>query len=485
MTDDELIGEAHLRHIVESAMDAIITIDAEQRIVLFNPAAQRMFRCSFTDALGRPIDRFIPERFRHAHRGHIETFGRARVTNRRMGALGTVIGLRADGDEFPAEASISQFETSTGKFFTVIVRDITERTRAEEALEASDARFKAFMDNSPTIAFLKDTRGYYVYVNRPFELYLNKPAAEVLGKSVFEVWPPTIAHTLHDHDSKVLVADAAVEQIEAIPDAEGELRQWLVLKFPVRDAAGTRYVGGVGLDITQRKKLEEQLRQTERLAELGTLASGMAHEIGTPMNVILGRAEYLMRRTQEEQTKKGLETIVVQVERITKIMNQLLTFARRRPSERRAMDLRRTIEDCLEVLSERLARHHVQADTAIPPDLPPVHADPDLMSQVFLNLFINAVHAMPNGGTLRVEAQQANEQITLKVADTGHGIPQEHLPKIFDPFFTTKEVGKGTGLGLTVVHGIIREHGGLISVASQPGLGTTFTLALPVAVTTG
>lgn len=355
MVDNDLIGEAQLRHIVESAMDAIITVDAEQRIVLINPAAQRMFRCSAKDALGSPVDRFIPERFRRAHQGHVETFGRTRVTNRRMGMLGSVIGQRADGDEFPAEASISQFDTPTGKFYTVILRDISERRR-----------------------------------------------------------------------------------------------------------------------------IEEQLRQTERLAELGTLASGMAHEVGTPMNVILGRAEYLMRRTQEEQTRKGLETIVAQVERITKIMNQLLTFARRRPSERRAMDLRRIIEDCLEVLSERLARDHVQADIAIPSDLPPVHADPDLMSQVFLNLFINALHAMPNGGTLRVEGQRSNDQITLNVVDTGEGIPREHLLKIFDPFFTTKEVGKGTGLGLTVVHGIVQEHGGTIAVSSQPGHGTVFTLTLPL-----
>jgi PAS domain S-box-containing protein len=481
MTDDELIGEAHLRHTVESAMDAIITIDAEQRIVLINPAAQRMFRCAAKEALGQPIDQFIPERFRPAHQGHIKTFGQTRVTTRRMGALGSVMGLRTDGEEFPAEASISQFETSVGKYFTVIVRDITQRQRAEEALQESEARFKAFMDNSPAVAFLKDSQGRYVYINRQFEVHLNKPAAEVLGKSVFEVWPPDIAHQLHDRDAQTLVGDAPSEQIEVLPDQEGEPHLWLVLKFPVRDAAGKRYVGGVGLDITHRKALEEQLRQTERLAELGALASGMAHEIGTPMNVILGRAEFLMRKTQEEQTKKGLGTIVAQVERITKLMNQLLTFARRRPSERGAMDVGRTVDTCLEILSERLARHHVMVDSRIPPDLPPIHADQDQMSQVFLNLFINAVHAMPEGGRLRITAKPTGKHVTVTVADTGHGIPEEHLTKIFTPFFTTKEVGKGTGLGLTVVHGIMQEHGGTITVESQKGKGTAFTLTLPMA----
>ncbi|MDE3035180.1 MAG: PAS domain S-box protein [Nitrospirota bacterium] len=482
MGNNEPIDEAHLHHIVESAMDAIITIDAGQRIVLFNPAAQQMFRCTAKDALGQPIDRFIPERFRRAHQGHVETFGHTRVTNRRMGLLGSVMGLRADGDEFPAEASISQFETSAGKFFTVILRDITARKRAETALQESEDRFKAFMDNSPAVAFLKDSQGHYVYVNRQFEVHLNKPAAEVLGKSVFEVWPPDIAHPLHDRDAQTLITDAANEQIEILPDRSGELHQWLVLKFPVRDATGKRYVGGVGLDVTHRKRLEEQLRHTERLAELGTLASGMAHEIGTPMNVILGRAEFLMRRTQEEQTQKGLETIVAQVERITKLMNQLLTFARRRPSERGPMDVGRAVDTCLEILSERLARHHVKVDKTIPPDLPPVHADSDQMSQVFLNLFINAVHAMPEGGRLRIAAEPTGNHVTITVADTGHGIPEEHLTKIFTPFFTTKEVGKGTGLGLTVVHGILQEHGGTITVDSQKGQGTTFTLMLPISL---
>jgi signal transduction histidine kinase len=236
--------------------------------------------------------------------------------------------------------------------------------------------------------------------------------------------------------------------------------------------------------LTQKKRdlqeTQEQLRQTERLAELGTLASGMAHEIGTPMNVILGRAEYLMQRTQEETTKKGLETIVAQVERITRIMNQLLTFARRRPLERQPLDLKRTVEDCLEVVRERLGRHRIETETHFAPSLPPVHADADHMSQVLLNLVINAVHAMPEGGTLRIGLEPVKGHVRMTVADTGHGIPQDALPRIFDPFFTTKEVGKGTGLGLTVVHGIVQEHGGTITVESEPNRGTTFTVLLPV-----
>jgi PAS domain S-box-containing protein len=353
---DVTSGALRLEGIVQSAMDAIISVDEEQRIVLFNQAAERMFQCPAAEAIGRSLDRFVPTRFRDAHKEHIRTFGKTGVTNRRMGALGRIAGLRANGEEFPVEAAISQVGIGGHKYFTVILRDITEGMR-----------------------------------------------------------------------------------------------------------------------------LQDQLRQTERLAEMGTLASGMAHEIGTPMNVILGRAEQLMRKTQEETTKKSLEVIVAQVERITKIMNQLLTFARRKPSERRRVNLGQTLDDCLEVLQERIRRDRVRVESRYETLLHPVHvhADPDQMSQVFLNLFINAIHAMPDGGTLRISLEQAGDHVRAVIADTGHGIPQEDLSKIFNPFFSTKEAGKGTGLGLTVVHNIVQEHGGSISVESEPGAGTTFTVTLP------
>lgn len=355
----ELTSSAlRLDGIVQSAMDAIITVDDNQKIVLYNRAAEKMFQCPEAEAIGQSIGKFIPQRFREAHHQHIHVFGRSGTTSRRMGTLGTITGLRANGEEFPAEASISQIATDGNKYFTVILRDISERQR-----------------------------------------------------------------------------------------------------------------------------IEQQLRQAERLAEVGALAAGMAHEIGTPMNVILGRAEQLMRKTQEEVTKKSLGVIVAQVERITKLMNQLLTFARRKPSERRAVNLGQVLNDCLEVLQERIRRARIRVESNYETILRPVHvhADPDQMSQVFLNLFINALHAMPDGGTLRIDLQRINNHVKATVADTGQGISKEDLPRIFAPFFTTKEVGQGTGLGLTVVHGIIEEHGGTIAVESEPGAGTIFTITLPAA----
>jgi signal transduction histidine kinase len=227
----------------------------------------------------------------------------------------------------------------------------------------------------------------------------------------------------------------------------------------------------------------QQLRLTERVAELGTLAASMAHEIGTPMNVILGRAEMLLQRTDDETMKKGLTIITVQVERMTRLMNQLLACARRDPPNFRPVDLRDVIKNCLDAVEERLNQHGVQVISEQDEELPHIRADSDLMMQVLLNLVLNAVQAMSETGTLRVTAVCDGEQyIKLTIADTGHGIPSDILPNIFEPFITTKERGKGTGLGLAVVLGIVQEHGGSITVTSTPRQGTTFTLLLPRAV---
>jgi signal transduction histidine kinase len=178
--------------------------------------------------------------------------------------------------------------------------------------------------------------------------------------------------------------------------------------------------------------------------------------------------------------KKGLATIVTQVERITKVINQLLTFARRRTPERRAVDLGEIVDDSLEMFQERIARSRITVDKSIESSLPPVHADRDQLIQVLINLVMNSLHAMPEGGRLRLSLAREGSHVCLGVSDTGHGMPEEIRSKVFEPFFTTKDFGKGTGLGLTVVKGIIEEHGGTIFVESVVDKGTTFWIRLPL-----
>ncbi len=605
-----LVSRLRLEGIIESAMDAILTVDESQKIVLFNRAAEQMFGCSAREALGQPLDRFLPSRFRKAHHHHVQTLGRSGTTSRKMGNLGTVVGLRLNGEEFPIEAAISHLDVEQKQYYTVILRDVTDRKRAEEAHQESQRQLTTLIGNLPGFVYrcrnnrewtfeylsegVSDLTGYTVQEyrvqrsisygdtthpddrervwqevqaaithHRPYETTYRILTKSKEVKSVWERGEGIYAqdgtlsylegfvtditerkraeHLLRQseeryrrliaispyaivviRDGRIFFAnDQAITLFGAVkadeilgrpvmdrfhPDYHLAIRERIhelvegraqvpMLEEKIVTLSGrsvdaevsaARFVDEEGpailimlRDISERKRLQEQLRTTERIAELGTVASGMAHEIGTPMNVILGRAEYLMDRVTEEPIKKGLQTIITQVERITRVMNQLLSFARRKAPKRGALDLRHVLEDSIEMFRERLARSHIQVELLFADPCPMVLADADQMSQVIINLVMNAVHAMPDGGTLRVGLVLEPQMVKLTIADTGHGIPREIIRKIFDPFFTTKEFGKGTGLGLTVVKGIIEEHQGSVTVDSEEGRGTTFTILLP------
>ena len=475
-----LRSNLRLESILQSAMDAIVTVDSDQKVVLFNQAAERMFQCPVTEAIGQTLERFIPARYRETHHRHVESFGRSGVTSRKMGELGTVTGLRADGEEFPVEAAISHNTVDGKRFFTVILRDITESKQAERLLRQSEERYRRLISVSP-LAVIVNRGNRVIFINDAgVRLFGAVKAEEILGKSPVDLFHPESRALVGKRISQLLEGSPSVPVVEEkIVTLDGTSVDVEVNAARFMDEEGPAVVAMIW-DVSERKRLQEQLRRTERIAELGTLASGMAHEIGTPMNVILGRAEYLMDRVKDEPVKRGLQTIVVQVERITRVMNQLLAFARRKSPDRGSVALKAIIENSVEMFQERMARNRVLVELKAEEPCPNVLADTDQMSQVLINLIMNAVHAMPDGGTLRIGLAQENDMAKLTVADTGHGIPQEALKKIFEPFFTTKEFGKGTGLGLTVVKGIIEEHQGSIAVESVAGGGTTFTILLPV-----
>ena len=347
----------------------------------------------------------------------------------------------------------------------------------------SEQQFRLIVEAAPNGMLLIDERGTMVMVNASALHQFGYEREELLGQPV-EMLIPGPSRSEHlQHRVGFMQAPQARSmgggrELFALRKDGSEFAVEIGLT-PIQTAKGMGVVASV-VDISERKRLEMQLRRAERLAELGTLASGMAHEIGTPMNVILGRAEYLLQRAADEGMKKGLATIITQVERITKVMNQLLAFARRRTPERRAVDLAKIVDDSLEMFQERIAQSHITVDKTIESALPPVHADQDQLIQVLINLVMNSFHAMPEGGRLGLSLAREGSHVRLEVADTGHGMPEEIRAKVFDPFFTTKEFGKGTGLGLTVVKGIIEEHGGTITLESAVEKGTTFTIRLPL-----
>jgi signal transduction histidine kinase len=238
-------------------------------------------------------------------------------------------------------------------------------------------------------------------------------------------------------------------------------------------------------DITERVELETQLSQADKLSSIGLLAAGVAHEVNTPLAVISSYAQMLSKQLQGDEKKFAvLDKITRQTFRASEIVNNLLNFSRTSATEFSDVDLNRVILDTLSLLEHQFKTSRIRVHDELSPHLPRIQGNPGRLQQVFLNLFLNAKDAMPEGGTLRV-ATSNGDGVSVVVSDTGTGISQEHIRRIYDPFFTTKTAPqdgqrRGTGLGLSVTYGIIQEHAGKIRVESAPEEGTTFYLDFPL-----
>jgi signal transduction histidine kinase len=234
-------------------------------------------------------------------------------------------------------------------------------------------------------------------------------------------------------------------------------------------------------DIEQLRQLNEQLIRTEKLAAMGTLAAGVAHEVNNPLASISSLIQMMQaRKSLDEETTEKLKLISTQIGRITQVTKDMMDFARVRPAAKSSVDVNTVIDTSLRLASFDKSFQNLSLRKIFEKNLPPVYADNDQLQQVFLNLFLNARDAMPGGGELFIKTSNSNDEIKIEIADTGIGIEASHLKQIFDPFFTTKTAGKGTGLGLAVCYGIITAHGGKIEVESNEHRGTTFYIALPI-----
>jgi two-component system, cell cycle sensor histidine kinase and response regulator CckA len=477
--------------IISSAMDAIITVDDAQRVTLFNAAAEKMFGVAAAEALGQPLDRFIPDRFRAAHRGHVRAFGQTNTSRRRMGALGRVFGLRAGGEEFPVEASISKIEVDGRQFFTVILRDVTEQQRAEERLREQ----AALLDYARDAIIVRDLDHRVLFWNRSAERLYGWSAAEAVGRSVKE---------LIYRKNDAAFAEAARAALAA-GEWVGELRQHdrdgreLVVESRwalVRGGDGRpKSVLVINTDVTERKKLEAQFLRAQRLESIGTLASGIAHDLNNILSPILTGLQLLQLKSADAESQRWLSMLLANAERGGELVQQILSFARGFGGERIQLQPKHLVKEVVRMMRETLPKSiEVKAD--VPNDLVCILGDATQLHQVLMNLCINARDAMPRGGALKVEAANVfldesysrlqmdikpGRYLCLTVSDTGVGIPPEIINRIFDPFFTTKPHGQGTGLGLATVQGIIKSHGGFINLYSEVGRGTEFKIYLPEA----
>jgi two-component system, cell cycle sensor histidine kinase and response regulator CckA len=378
-----------------------------------------------------------------------------------------------------------------GSLISTIV-DITERKLWEETLRHSQQRFAAFMHYLPGIAFIKDLNGKYVYYNDASWTRFEKHPEEIIGKIDDEIWPAEDAARYRANDASVIETGRPVEFVEPVAQADGQ-HSWLIYKFPISESGKVALVGGIGIDITERRVLEEQLTQARKMEALGRLAGGVAHDFNNLLTVISGYGQLAFEslgNASNERIGTYLQEILNSARRASGLTGQLLAFSRRQTVQKRVLDLGNLLRN-VEHMLRRMIGEHVDLTVRIGHDECLIRADAHQMEQVLMNLAVNARDAMPLGGTLDIECGLLPEpverpglpplRILLEVRDNGIGMDESVKARMFEPFFTSKDKGRGTGLGLSTVYGVVSQAEGEIDVQSEMGEGSRFRILFPMA----
>jgi PAS domain S-box-containing protein len=398
---------------------------------------------------------------------------------------------RKDGSTFPVEVSAHTETVDGRRYFHAVTRDITERKLAEEALRASEEKFRAAFEFASLGILLAAPDGRLVETNRAMRRMLGRGEDPLRGETFEDIHAPP------DRASAAAILRqlreggvGAVELPRRLLRKDGSLAEVVLRASALRDDAGSfRFVLAVAEDVTEKKRLEAQLMLADRMASVGTLAAGVAHEINNPLAFILANLEFAL---DELRAAGGIDPDIPRALaeardgglRVREIVRDLKAFSRADTEEREAVDLRRVIQSALG-LAQNEIRHRARLEVEAG-DVPRVVGSEHRLGQVLLNLLINAAQSIPEGRATEHVVRAATDtapdgRARVSISDTGSGIAPDVLPRIFDPFFTTKPVGVGTGLGLSICHGIVSGLGGEIQVESTPGKGSRFTVLLPPA----
>jgi len=376
-----------------------------------------------------------------------------------------------------------------------IKNHIEELTEREGTIARQQGLLKTIMNVTPDFITLQDKELTYRFASKAFCDYFHLDEEAVVGRTDFDIFSERQADLNFHEDKQILLTGQPLAKEITFKRPEGQ--KWFhIVKVPVHDRDGS--IMGLLLsarDISMLKKFQEQLIQSQKMEDLGRLAGGVAHEINTPLGIILGYTQLLMDDITDDELLENLKIVEKQAKVCRKIVADLLGFSRHSPSARAAVDINDSLRDVIQLVEHAFFLHRIRIVYQPGETISPLIGDRERLKQVWLNLLNNAADAIGQDGVISVRTRQASHgRIEVSVADTGGGVAADHLPKIFDPFFTTKPVGQGTGLGLSVSFGIIKEHGGTISVLSPPpaqylpenlapsghaGPGTVFIVELP------
>jgi PAS domain S-box-containing protein len=402
---------------------------------------------------------------------------------------GRIVGVIVFFNRSPREVSgdlVSLLETLGHQ-----IADFIERKRYEDAARSSEARFEAFMNNSPAIAFVKDESGRTVYVNKPYERVFHTTLEEVYGKTDFDLWSPEVAEQLRAHDLKVLETNKLLEVVEQVPVPDGGAREWLSFKFPITDAAGQRFLAGMSVDVTERRQAEAQVLELQklaqeraRLADIGAISAKIAHDLGNPLSGLSMQAQLVLQRARRDPSQplgnavKPLEQVISEARRLEALIREFLSFAREQRLDLQRIELLAFLQDAINVwkpvaLSRRITLkvEHTEAP-------PFVEADEGKLRRVLDNLLKNAIEAIGSGpGEVKVVATVAGQdKVRISIEDTGSGVADS--VQLFRLFETTKP--QGSGLGLAVSKQIVLAHGGDLVFNRREPCGAAFHVDLPL-----
>ena len=489
-------SEARFRHLVESASDAIYRIDPHGVFTYANPVASRLlgFRAEEGGIIGRMYLEFVR---RDYHEQGIALY-KKQVTERIPVTYWEFPAIAPDGRELwiGQNVHIEQRDGWVTSLFAV-ARDITERKKAELALRESEARYRFLTEHSTDMLSRHAADGTTIFASPACFSMLGYTPGELVGNSMFEYCHPDDLEAMRAATARLIGHQGAETLTYRARRRDGSY-VWLettsqAVRDPKSDLVGE--VLSVSRDITERRRLEEELRQAQKMDAVGQLAGGVAHDFNNLLTAIRGFTDILARGIEpEDPRRKDVAEILKATERAASLTRQLLAFSKRQVLRIEALSVNGIVSDMAKII-RRLLGDSIKVEMALEPKVWTIRADPGQLEQVLLNLALNARDAMTGGGTLRIATRNvdvpptnaldavlpAGRYVLLEVADTGVGMSDETRSRIFEPFFTTKEPNGRSGLGLATVYGIVAQSGGHISVASKLGAGATFSIHLPVA----
>src|SRR5467141_3155273 len=476
-------NEARFTELFETLQEGIYITTPDGTIVDVNPALVRMLGYDSREELvkKRVAEVFVDQ----AERKIVQ----AEVDRQPMIQGREITLICKDGTSIVCLNTAAAVRDNAGRVvrYQGALMDITERREMERRLHQQQEFARRLVDSFPDLILVLDTEAHYNFV--------SPRCKEILGYDVAEMQHLEFGGRSHPEDlpSALSLYKDIIAGSQTFASLEIRVRHklgdWRRIRFnfsPLSDEKGN--IEGVvlsGRDVTELKRLEEQLIQAEKLAAMGQMLAGVAHELNNPLTAILGVTELLRERPgADDSTKRQLELTHRQARRAARIVQNLLEFSRPASPQKKPLDLNNILERTLQLHEHSLRRNNIEVDSRLPGELPGVIGDANQLIQVFLNLITNAEQAIRevrDSGRIQIRAGRNGNQLTITVQDDGVGIRPEALPRIFDPFYTTKRPGGGTGLGLSICMSIIREHGGNIEAETLPAGGSAFTIYLPVA----